>query len=344
MTEGWGGHALGHEDRRHVERPAQGLGGRDLACKRMIKIRWLPARALDRHVVDRRFGVQPPGLERRRVNERLEGRPRAAQRRHAVDLSLHGVARIGRADERHDGRIGDVDHDDGLLASVGQPRAVLVGQALDLGLDVEVDGRSAAVGPLLERQPRGVRGRRRARCRREEDRVGPGVALLVGGDEAGGGHAGQDDLLADEGAGQVPVGPQTAGRLGQAGHERRLGQGEVPGVFAEIGQRRRLHAAQVAAVRRGVEVERQDIVLALQAFELHGAERLDQLGPEGARPVVHHATDLHIKRARARDDAAGQEVARGCPHDRHGVDAGMRVEAAVLGGHGGLGEPRRYLP
>ena len=171
-----------------------------------------------------------------------------------------------------------------------------------------------------------------------------GVAPLGGGDVSCLLHACQDRVLAGHGAVEVPVRPQALGGLRQAGQQGGLGQREFGGRLAEVVPRRGLGPAEVPAVGRHVQVDVENLVLGLQPVQLQGPQRLDGLGPDGARPLVHHAADLHVEGAGAGDDAAGPQVVGGRAEDRQAVDARVAVEPLVLGGHGGRPQPRRELP
>ena len=129
------------------------------------------------------------------------------------------------------------------------------------------------------------------------------------------------------------VRPAQLRRLRQRDQQRRLGHRQPARLLAEIGERRRANAFEIAAIGREAEIERQHLVLGERALELDRAHHLPQLGGEralGAR--LQQPRHLHGDgRAAGHDAAAGDELKRGARH-RQRIDAGMRAEAPVLVG------------
>ena len=88
--------------------------------------------------------------------------------------------------------------------------------------------------------------------------------------------------LARLGTVEVDVGVVVARGLGQPGQERRLGQGQVLGVLAEVDLGGGLDAVGVVPVVDRVEVEPKDVVLGEALLDLGGQDRLLDLADHGA--------------------------------------------------------------
>ena len=97
------------------------------------------------------------------------------------------------------------------------------------------------------------------------------------------------------------------GRLRQRHQQRRLADRQPPRLLAEVGERRRAHAFEIAAERREPQIETQDLVLATAAASSCSAPAAS--GAACRRPCARgapsqQARDLHGERRAARDDAA----------------------------------------
>ena len=175
--------------------------------------------------------------------------------------------------------------------------------------------------------------------------LGKGAALVRDGLEArarGFGlrdHAGAHDALKHAVARgarslRAAVGPARLGRLRQRDEQRRLADRKAARLLAEIGERGRAHALDVAAERRKPQIEREDLPLRQMPLELQGAEDLAQLGGAGALVMAFdEACDLHGQRRATRDDVAVAHELPGRARERARIDAGVVVEAFVLERH-----------
>lgn len=95
--------------------------------------------------------------------------------------------------------------------------------------------------------------------------------------------------------------------------------------------RRRIDAVISRAHIDAVEIERQDFVLAVAAFQPEGDERLLRLAPERAVGIeVKVLGELLGDRRSALDESARAQVRPHRPQDAARVDAVMLVEAPVL--------------
>ncbi len=152
-------------------------------------------------------------------------------------------------------------------------------------------------------------------------------------------HAVHDVVPAGLGGGLVlGVGDDVvlAGGVEQGGEVGALGGGEVLGVDAEVGLGGGLDAVGAAAEEAGVEVALEDLVLALLAVELDRDEELLHLAGDGLFLGQVVVLDVLLGDGGAGLLAlAGGGVPAGADH-RHGVDGGLGVEVAVLGGEDGV--------
>ena len=134
-------------------------------------------------------------------------------------------------------------------------------------------------------------------------------------------------------------------RLDHPGEERRLGQGQVGHVLAEVDARRLAHPVDAEGARLAevdvVQVELEDLLLRGPPLEDEGEERLLRLPPVAplGRPVAALvdlgqeevlAELLRDRAAAVGDRAVGAEVAEGPGREGDGVEAGVAEEATVL--------------
>ncbi len=155
-------------------------------------------------------------------------------------------------------------------------------------------------------------------------------ALLPGVDEALFAHPGQDDAAAGPRAREVRPRRKRRRGLGQAGEQRRLGQGQVLRVLAEQPPGHGLRPVGARAEVDAVQVHLEDLVL--------GELLLDHQGQHGFLRLAHvravvgeeeRPGELLGEGAAPLDGAARQVPLRGAG-DAQRVDPGMAVEAMVL--------------
>jgi hypothetical protein len=156
---------------------------------------------------------------------------------------------------------------------------------------------------------------------------------LVQGHRAGSGDAVEHPVAGVARGLDRAIGPALLGRLRQSHQQRRLAQGQAARLLAEIGERGRAHAFEIAAVGREAEIEGKDLVLAQAALDRDRAHHLAQLGRERALSArLEQARHLHGERGRAGDDAAIADELREGAAERERIDAMVRIEPLVLVG------------
>ena len=211
----------------------------------------------------------------------------------------------------------------------------LARQLLQRLLQRGVDGQPMDFPPRRQRDGLigGVRRQRRHRLAAGRHAVELGQRHFVGGNASRRCNAVEHAVAGVARRRRRAVRPAQLRRLRQGDQQRRLGHRKPPRLLAEIGERCRANAFEIAAIGREAEIERQHLILGQDAFELNGPNHLAQFGGEralGAR--LQQPGDLHGDRRAARDDApAGDELNRGARH-RQRVDARMGAEAPVLVG------------
>ncbi len=240
-----------------------------------------------------------------------------------------------------------IDDDDG--AAVDAPAPQLGRPQRDLALDerlragVERGADMGLAAVARAEQERGVRRLARHPAQPLGGRRRGGLlerARGVGARE----HAGTGELAED----RVAPRPQPGGVRGPRGvagralrhgeQGRDLERREVLRAVAEVRPRRGLDALDVAAVRRAPEVRLEDLALAEPQIELHGAEHVDDLAAEGARPRLEQPRELHGQGRAAGDATAGDDVA---PRARARSRAGPRRRGARTAGPRARRAPRR---
>jgi hypothetical protein len=168
----------------------------------------------------------------------------------------------GRGIEQQRARVGH--------AHVGVRAQVLGHHALERGLHAQVDGGAHLLHAALLRQQHvgGVRrqkGQAAARLRRERElRIG---RMLLRGRVALGPQRPQAFARRLQLGIAAALGDALDGVLRNHRERQRLGQAELGGVLAKVDEARGLHAFDVAAVGRGVEVGLEDLALAEARFE-----------------------------------------------------------------------------
>ena len=135
------------------------------------------------------------------------------------------------------------------------------------------------------------------------------------------------------------VGPARLRRLRQRDEQRRLAERQLARLFAEIGQRSRADAFEIAAEGREREIAVEHARFGEPPLDLPGARHLPELGAEGAIVArFDQPRHLHRQRRSAGDDMAAREPLRRRARHRAPVDAVVLVEAPVL-----VGEQHREI-
>ncbi len=304
---------------------------------------------IDRSVVHHIFG-RMSALEGGEIDEGLEGRTRLADR---VDGAIEGRLRVGSpAHHRAHGAVGR-HRDECCLARIQPVRLLrkLAGhRALGFCLRIEIEGGlhdhvadlAFAFGELRHHPVREIARSRRPgvahdTCARRLRQRALGVA-----DQAAILHGSQNDLRAL--GRRVGIGKWIEPRRGldASGQHRCFGQRETRGRLAEEPFRGRLDAEDAGAEIDAVEIEGEDLVLAVARLEIEREDGFLELAFEGAigiqkeilrqllrqrRAALHHMASFHIVERRARET------------DR--INAEMIAESPVLDGDKGVGDVRR---
>lgn len=150
-------------------------------------------------------------------------------------------------------------------------------------------------------------------------------------------HALEDVLLADDRA--LPVDHRVVGRrgLGQTGQHGRLRHAELIERLVEVDRRGRRETVGAFAQVDLVHVQLQNLVLAVNRFELVGQHDLHDLAAIGFLPAQEEDTrDLHGDGAGSLGMLAGHEVAERGAGDARVVHRPVFVVPGVLDGEQGL--------
>ena len=322
--------------RRNVERTRQRLANRHRATELVVEIGWPIAPELHRPVLDQRFGMRDPRVEREAVYDRLQRRTGRAHRLDHVDRPEPALVEIsGRPDVREH-LANYVIHDQHRRRKLRpQCRHVPPRGQLELALQRTMDRQPVNGRPLVPTGNRfGEVGRihsERPPSRRHRLAVGPQHFRRA--DEPRRLRLRQDPRPRRSRAGSVPrnIRPPPLGRLRQRHQQRRLAEREPPRLPPEIGERGRPHALEVTAERRKPEIEIENLVLAEMPLELHGPQHLPPLGQERPPvPFVQEAGHLHRQRRGPRDDPAIDQELPARPRERPPVDAAVITEPLVL--------------
>ena len=181
---------------------------------------------------------------------------------------------------------------------------------------------------------------------REARQVLRGTRRLGVGDLVHRGHAGQDVAVAGEERCLVALavrGVELRRVVQHAGQDRALAQAELVGVDPEVRLGGGLDAVRPTTEVDGVEVARQDLLLALLLLQLQRQDRLVHLA--GDRPLLGQVEDLHVllgdRRGALRRTAAGVVERRA--DDALGIDAAVGPEGPVLGGDHGVLQLLRHV-
>jgi hypothetical protein len=139
--------------------------------------------------------------------------------------------------------------------------------------------------------------------------------------------------------GRDPVGRRASGACGRATSSAASAGVSCARLLAEIGQRRRPDAFDIAAERGQLQVKRQDVALSQPPFQRQRDADLAQLArPAPGRPILQQARNLHGQRRAARDDpTVAQRLSRGA-RQRLGSTPAWSAEALVL-----IGDQHRQI-
>ena len=125
--------------------------------------------------------------------------------------------------------------------------------------------------------------------------------------------------------------PPRLGRLRQRDQQRRLGKGKPQRLLAEVGERGRAHALEIAAERseRDISIERSR--LADVALDLERPRNLPELGRDCALgPRLDQPRDLHGQCRAARHHMAAHKPLRAGANESAKVDAIVLIKPPVL--------------
>ena len=187
-----------------------------------------------------------------------------------------------------------------------------------------------------------VRRQYRHRAAAARHRLGFGERDLVGRHRVGRGKAVEHTIARGARSLGKAIRPAQLRRLRQCHQERGFAERQPPRLFAEISERRGADALDVAAVRREIEVEREDLVLGQGALDLDGAHHLAQFCHRAAAHFGRLKEPRHLHgqgRGAGAKPAAGCELQRRAQH-RARIDAVMLPEALVLIGEQHVEEAR----
>ena len=331
---------------------------------------------LDRLIdtLDERRG-RIPVFDRRRIDKRLEGRSGLAFRlQRAVQTNAR---RIAAADDRPDFTRRRVEREQRCLQRLdgarddrfpaaarrrgrGHPRFDVTERADDSGLccllHVRVDGRVHAE-PLLvdgvlsesldELAPHDLLEVQGGRILAPESVVerhllGNRRVVLLGRDEPVLAHQPQHHVAALRGAVEIRRGIRGGRRLDDARQHCGFGDRHVRGRFAEIPARGCFCAVQPVAEVDLVQIDFENLILAVHLFDALGEYRLAHFSPQClvARQKAD-ARELLRNRARALGSPAFANVSEYRADDADAVDAVMSVKARVLDRQYGIPQMRR---
>ena len=156
---------------------------------------------------------------------------------------------------------------------------------------------------------------------------------VVGADEAARGDAVEHAVARRARCGGRAIRPPRFRRLRQRDQQRRLGEGELERLLAEIGERRRPHAFEIAAEGSEGEISIERALSADLALDLQRAGDLPEFGGDCALgPRLDQPRDLHSQRRTAGDHMAADQPLRAGANEGANVDAVVLVEPAVLVG------------
>ncbi len=270
-------------------------------------------------------------VEGEAVDERLQGGARRALRPRKIDLPVRSEEI--RAAEIGAHRVSAVLHDDDReIDAVVEAQRLALRERLQARLQAPVERRrDRAAGRDRRRK---VLGEVWCQERESEARRGQRLADRLG--HLGfGEHAVLPKAVQHLGARRerrlgVPVGPEPLRRLRQRHQQRGFPEAEAPRLLAEIGERGRAHALEIAAEGRRGQIDREDALLREPLLQLQRPRHLAQLGAEAARPRLEKPCRLHGKgRCPGHDVPARSPLPGGARHGER-VHADMLLEALIL--------------
>ena len=179
--------------------------------------------------------------------------------------------------------------------------------------------------------------RQRIGARHQGDRLGARGVGLGPADHAVLAHPLEDVRLPFAGAMPVLVGVEVRRRLGEPGQHRRLGDGQMLHVLAEVDLGGRLHPVGAVPEVDVVQVDVEDSLFRKLALDADAENELLGLANERSfRRQEEHAGDLLGDGGGALPHAAGDVVLPGGADDADRIEAVMGAEATVLGGDEGV--------
>ena len=236
-----------------------------------------------------------------------------------------------------------IDGKDGDRDIWSESMGALTRKLLEISLQCRVDGQAmqAAIRCRRDRGIGGVRGQHRHRLASVRHRLALGAGNLVRRHDARGDQPIEHPVAGIACRIRGAIGAPLLRRLRQGHQQGRLPERQAAWLFAEIGERCRAHAFEIAAIRRNAQIQRQDLVLGERALELERTHHLTQLRGEAAfASRFEQAGHLHGDGRRAGDDASLTDQLHHRPSERERVDAAMRFKALVLVGKQQAQEPR----
>ena len=348
-----------HGESRQVERQLQCPAHRHGALESEIEILRLVTAVARRPVVDQRLGMNKSVLEAQSVDERLERRAGRAQRLRQIHLAGAPLIEIIRRPDMRAhfaGRVVDEEHRERDIGAerrrqcADAPACKLLQVFLHVGIDRQPH--FAAGRHLGNRVICGMRREHRHGTTAGRHRFGLGQRDLVGRHAAGCGKAVEHAIARGARTRRRAIRPSRFRRLRQRHQQRRFAERKPPRLLAEIGQRCRADAFDIAAVGREIEIERKNVVLAQRLLDFDRAHDLAKLGGKIAIAArLQEPRHLHgQRRAAGLNVPAGDELHRG-PRERKRVDAVMGRKALVLIGKQhreeariDIGDARRQAP
>ena len=184
----------------------------------------------------------------------------------------------------------------------------------------------------VAQRPRQMRRVKRQSQPTRRDRLAARLGQHLRGDDALVGHSDQDPVASRARGVGVAIGTQPLRRARNGDQKRRLGRRQPCRFLVEIGQACRSQALEIAAERRQSHIDRQDIVLPKRRSR-PSASAISTSFAASVRGRRSSSRTVCIVKCRGAGDDTEicHELADGA-HDRGGVDAGMAVEPAILGG------------
>ena len=283
-------------------------------------------------------------LEAEPVDERLEGRARRAHRRCHIDLA--GAARVEivrRGDAREHLAGGMIDGEDRNRNVRPEGAGTLARKLLQTHLQRPVDRQAMkiSVGGSGNGRVRRMRGQYRHGLASVRHRLVLGALDLVGRNNASGGNALKHPVTRVARCACRAVRTALYRGLRQTDQHDRFAQRQAARLLAEIGERRRAYAFEIAAVRRQTQIQREDLVLGERPLDLDGTHHLTQLCLEAARAArFEQPRHLHGDGRAAGNDAAVGDQLRQSAAEGERIDPVMGAKALVLVGEQKLQKPR----